>query len=147
MTQAVKLNVLAIGQPSGLSITHCLPPPLGVAPSPRCQAALMLLASSCQQMFVCSVAGRQLNRACIFLAPGPLQEPSLPGFCRPYVSTLHEPQHREALVWLLEKDSLRLRVTGRWSRAFLMLPAPLGTVLLVPFTDTSGETGIHFVKC
>lgn len=65
----------------------------------------MLLASSCQQMFVCGFAGRHLNRACIFLAPGPLEEPSLPGLCRPYVSMLNEPQYREALVRLLETRS------------------------------------------
>lgn len=75
--------MLATGQPSGLAITHCLPLPLPAAPSPPCQAALMPLASSCQQMFVCGVAGRQLNRDCIFLAPGPLEEPSFPGLCRP----------------------------------------------------------------
>lgn len=150
VTQAVKLNVLATGQPSGLAITHCLPLPLPAAPSPPCQAALMPLASSCQQMFVCGVAGRQLSRACIFLAPGPLEKPSLPGLCRPYVSAPRDPQHREAWAWLPGKDSLQpewLRITGRWSRAFLMLPAPLGSVLFVPFTDISGETGIHFAKC
>lgn len=102
VTQAVKLNALATGQPSGLAITHCLPLPLPAAPSPPCQAALMPLASSCQQMFVCGVAGRQLNRACILLAPGPLAEASLQGLCRSYVSTLREPQRREAQARLLQ---------------------------------------------
>lgn len=150
VTQVVTLNVLATGQPSGLAITHCLPPPLPATPSPPCQAALMPLASSCQQMFVCVVAGRQLDRACIFLAPGLLAEPPLGGLCRPYVSTPREPQHGEAQAWLLEKGSLwphGLRVTERCSWAFLMLPAPRGTVLSVPFTATSGETAIHFAKC
>lgn len=116
VTQAVKLNVLATGQPSGLAITHCLPPPLPAAPSPPCQTALMPLASSCQQMFVCGVAGRQLNRACILRAPGPLAEPSLQGLCRPYVSTPQEPPHEEALGRLLQEGSLQpdgLRITAR----------------------------------
>ena len=116
VTQAVKLNVLATGQPSGLAITHCLHPPLPAAPSPPCQTALMPLASSCQQMFVCGVAGRQLNRACILLAPGPLAEPSLQGLCRPYVSTPQEPQHEEAPGRLLQEGSLQPdgpRITAR----------------------------------
>lgn len=89
MTQAVKLNALATGQPPGLAITHCLPPPLPAAPSPPCQAALMPPASSCQQMFVWGVAGRQLNRACVCLAPGPRNLPSqgFAGFmCQSHVS-------------------------------------------------------------
>ena len=66
----------------------------------------MPLTSSCQQMFVCIVAGRQLNRAYIFLAPGPLEEAPLPGLFRPYTSKLCEPQHRGPWAWLLEKDWL-----------------------------------------
>lgn len=83
------------------------------------------------------------------LAPGPL-EPSLPGLCRPYVSKPREPQHGKARDGVLEKDWLwpdGLRITERWNWAFLMLPTPQGTALLVPFTDTSGEMGIHFAKC
>ena len=144
MTQAVKLSALATGQPSGLAITHCLPLPLPAAPSPLCQAALTPLASSCQQMFVCGVAGRQLNRACILLAPGPLAEASLQGLCSPYVSTLREPQaekHRpgsckEGLLWPDGPE-----ISGRWSRAFLRLPAPRGTVLFIPCPPSQTHPG------
>lgn len=127
---------------------HTLP----AAPSPPCQAALMPLASSCQQMFVCGVAGRQLNRACVFLAPGPPREPSLCGLCKPSKSTPRKPQHggAQALAQLLEKGSLwpdPLRGTGKWSQTFLMLPAPGGTDPLDPFSATSRETTIHFTKC
>lgn len=82
VTRVVKFSALATGQPSGLAIIHRLPLPLPAARSPPCQTALKPLSSSCQQMFARGVAGRQLSRTCILLAPEPLREPSLCRLCK-----------------------------------------------------------------